>query len=326
MNKNNLPSVSVIIPSYNTAGTIGRTVESIVETRYPNLQVIIVDDGSKDNSLQVIQEIIRRFSFVELYTHPGNVNKGIAATRNLAIEKSAGKYIAFVDADDIFLPNRFDICIPKMESDPSINMIYEPYQCIHESGKRSEAMRNNQNEELLSDLTDEQLFMKVLRGTGVPHTTSVTLRRTALINTDLFPPLKYCLEKPLWLKLYCLGGVKPGSTEPVSAYYLHENSTCAKYEDTRAFRFEDVQAYLNVYRWMVQQNITGTMREAVKNMMVGKYMHYTTYSRSLKGRYFKDILCAPFTVLRAYPPIGLNLKFWWASTRMILGLSNGTAD
>ena len=316
------PLVTVIIPSYNTGATIGRTIDSILSTGYTNLQLIVVDDGSKDDSLEVIKRYAAQNDWIEFHTHPGGRNKGIAATRNLAISHARGEYVAFVDADDTFLPNRFDVCIPKMEADNSINVIYEPYRLVHVSGSRSEDMKAGQTESLINECSDEELFMRVLRGSGMPHTTSVTIRRTALLDTELFPPLKYCLEKPLWLKLYCRGGVRPGATEPVACYYLHGNSTCAKHEDTRAFRFEDVIAYLNVYRWMSQRNIGGKMQEAVKSLMLGKYLHYTSYARSLRGRFFSDIVCAPFAVLRVSPTAGLNPKFWWATARMVMGVTN----
>ncbi len=320
------PLISVIVPSYNTGATIGRTIDSIAATGYPNLQLVIVDDGSTDNSLQVIKDYATRYQWVEYYTHVNHVNKGIAATRNLAISHACGEYVAFVDADDTFLVNRFDVCIPKMEADTSIQVIYEPYQLVHVSGSRSEDMRSGQTEQLTENMNDEELFFHVLKGAGMPHTTSVTIRRSALLDTDLFPPLKYCLEKPLWLKLYCRGGVRPGGTQPVAQYFLHDNSTCAKHEDSRAFRFEDVIAYLNVYDWMKRRNVNGPMRDEVKNRAFGKYLHYTTYANQLRGAYFSDIVMAPVTLLRYLPSAGVKPRFWIATFRMLCGKSLNEAD
>jgi glycosyltransferase involved in cell wall biosynthesis len=316
-----MPLVTVVIPSYNTAATIGRTIESIASTGYTPLQLIIVDDGSRDNSLAVIAEYAGKFPWIECLTHPGGVNRGIAATRNLAIQHARGKYVAFVDADDTFLPNRFQTCIPMMEQDGSINVIYEPYKLIHVSGSRSDEMRSGQSEELVHCDSDDELFFEVLKTGGLPHTTSVTVRRDALIDTDLFPPLKYCLEKPLWLKLYSRGGVRPGGSAPVACYFLHDGSTCAKHEDSRAFRFEDVTAYSNVYRWMKKRRIKPTMASAVAKKAMGKYLHYTTYARSLRGDFTRDILMAPIHFLSDYPGAALSKSFWWGSLRMILGLT-----
>ena len=315
------PLVTVVIPSYNTSATIGRTIESIAATGYAALQLVIVDDGSRDHSLAVIDEYAERFPWIECLTHPGGVNRGIAATRNLAIQHARGKYVAFVDADDTFLPNRFQVCIPMMEQDESINVIYEPYKLIHVSGSRSDEMRSGQSEDLIHCNSDDELFFEVLKTGGLPHTTSVTVRRDALLDTDLFPPLKYCLEKPLWLKLYSRGGVRAGGSAPVACYFLHEGSTCAKHEDSRAFRFEDVIAYSNVYRWMKRKRIKPAMKSAVAKKAMGKYLHYTTYARSLRGDFTHDILMAPIHFLSDYPGAALSKSFWWASLRMILGLN-----
>lgn len=316
-----LPLVTVVIPSYNTSASIGRTIESIAATGYAALQLVIVDDGSRDNSLEVMSEYGAKFQWIECHTHPGGVNRGIAATRNLAIKHARGKYVAFVDADDTFLPNRFQVCIPMMEKDESINVIYEPYKLIHVSGSRSDEMRSGQSEELIYCDLDDELFFEVLKTGGLPHTTSVTIRREALLDTDLFPPLKYCLEKPLWLKLYSRGGVRPGGASPVACYFLHEGSTCAKHEDSRAFRFEDVIAYSNVYRWMKKKHIKPSMTAAVARKAMGKYLHYTTYARSLRGDFTRDILMAPVHFLNDYPGAALSKSFWWASLRMVLGIN-----
>ncbi len=91
------PLISIIVPVYNCENTVGRCLESILAQTQPSLEIIVVDDGSIDNSLQVIKSysaIDTRIKVME------QVNTGVSSARNKALEASSGEWIAFVDADD----------------------------------------------------------------------------------------------------------------------------------------------------------------------------------------------------------------------------------
>lgn len=97
------PKVSVIIPNYNYAHIIEETLSSVRLQSYTNFECIIVDDGSSDNSVEVIQEFIKsdnRFSLLQ------KTNGGLPSTRNEGMKIAKGDYIAFLDADDLWLPNK----------------------------------------------------------------------------------------------------------------------------------------------------------------------------------------------------------------------------
>jgi len=99
--------ISVIIPVYNAEKYVAQAVESALQFTEV-YEIILVEDKSPDNALKVCQKLAERHDRVKLYQHPDKGNHGAGASRNLAIEKSAGDFIAFLDADDYFLPNRFD--------------------------------------------------------------------------------------------------------------------------------------------------------------------------------------------------------------------------
>lgn len=107
MNKSNsqLPLVSVIIPAYNAESFIERTLKSVLCQTYTNLEVIVVDDGSKDKTFEIVQSIAQKDSRVRPIQQQ---NAGVAAARNLAIEKSKGEYIAPIDADDIWYVEKIE--------------------------------------------------------------------------------------------------------------------------------------------------------------------------------------------------------------------------
>jgi len=99
--------ISVIIPVYNAEKYVSQAVESALQFDEVH-EVILVEDKSPDNALEVCQQLTEKYSRVQLYQHPDKGNHGAGPTRNLGIEKSTGDFIAFLDADDYYLPNRFD--------------------------------------------------------------------------------------------------------------------------------------------------------------------------------------------------------------------------
>lgn len=99
--------ISVVIPVYNAEKYIENAVESALQ--FDDVcEVILIEDQSPDNALEVCRKLEQKHQRVKLYQHPDNKNHGASASRNLGIEKTTGDFIAFLDADDYFHPNRFD--------------------------------------------------------------------------------------------------------------------------------------------------------------------------------------------------------------------------
>ena len=94
--------VSIITPCYNGAKYIGETIESVMNQTYPKWEMIIIDDGSSDNSVSVVQKYMEKESRIRLLQQ---ANAGSAAARNHGIREAQGQYIALLDADDIWLPD-----------------------------------------------------------------------------------------------------------------------------------------------------------------------------------------------------------------------------
>lgn len=93
----NKPLVSILIPVYNTEDYLPKCLDSIVNQTYSNLQVVIIDDGSKDRSLSIAQKYAKQYPYIEVYHQE---NQGVASTRNNLLDKVKGDYVLFVDSDD----------------------------------------------------------------------------------------------------------------------------------------------------------------------------------------------------------------------------------
>ena len=114
---------TVIIPVCNAAQYLEKAVNSALQFELVK-EVILVEDGSKDNSLEICQKLQNQFSKVKLYTHPNNENRGAGASRNLAISKVNTPFFSFLDADDFFLPNRFTKELEVLATNPNAEVVY----------------------------------------------------------------------------------------------------------------------------------------------------------------------------------------------------------
>ena len=99
------PDISVVIPAYNRATTIARALNSVLAQTFQDLEVIVVDDGSTDHTSEVIQQI--GDARVEIIRHTRN--QGAAEARNTGMKAAGGKYIAWLDSDDEWLPDKLQV-------------------------------------------------------------------------------------------------------------------------------------------------------------------------------------------------------------------------
>jgi GT2 family glycosyltransferase len=117
-----LPTISVVIPCYNAERYIAATIESVLAQEHPGLELIVVDDGSKDGSVDLV---CRLFPQVRIERQ---ANAGVAAARNRGIGLARGDYIAFVDADDIWLPGKLAATLALIQATPGCRMGYTAWQ------------------------------------------------------------------------------------------------------------------------------------------------------------------------------------------------------
>jgi glycosyltransferase involved in cell wall biosynthesis len=104
--------VSAIVPTYNRAHIIGKTIESIMKQSYSDIELIIIDDGSTDNTEQAIQKYIIKNPSIKYYYQ--KINRGCACARNKGIDMASGEYVAFLDSDDQWLPEAIDSMMKKI--------------------------------------------------------------------------------------------------------------------------------------------------------------------------------------------------------------------
>jgi glycosyltransferase involved in cell wall biosynthesis len=121
------PLISVVIPAYNAQEFIERTLRSALVQTYRNLEILVIDDGSTDLTLSVVEHFVRSDARVRVFSIP---NAGVAEARNFGLKNAAGAYIAFLDADDLWHPQKLEMQVAAMNAAPDAAACYVMFRGI----------------------------------------------------------------------------------------------------------------------------------------------------------------------------------------------------
>lgn len=152
--------ISVIIPTYNTSKYIEECLKSIVETKYENLEVIIIDDSSTDDTCKIINSFTHQYKYIKIYNIK---HQGVAFARNVGIKKATGDYLVFVDSDDYIIYNIFDE-INKIDKDIDCFVInYEKRVNGVNVNKYDILNKTNSKKDMLEQLYSKRSILPVWR-------------------------------------------------------------------------------------------------------------------------------------------------------------------
>ena len=184
------PLVSVIIPSYNSVITLEKTLESVFAQSYENIEVMLVDDGSTDGSVMLARDIASRESRLRLVTQR---NKGPGPARNHGLQQSHGKYIAFLDADDLWDSE----CLIKLVNAVEVSgadIVYCGWQNLGVAVGKGEPF-------IPPDYENVDKYETFLRGCRWPIHAALT-RKSAIDDVGGFDEQwTSCMDYDLWLRM-----------------------------------------------------------------------------------------------------------------------------
>ncbi len=126
------PRVSVIIPAFNYGHFLPEALDSVLAQSFQDFEIIVVDDGSTDTTQEAVSAYIKKNPKRIRYFYQDN--KGPAAARNKGIREARGEYIAFLDADDLWLPKKLDLQIDRFQNNPNCGLVYTGYYLMNECG------------------------------------------------------------------------------------------------------------------------------------------------------------------------------------------------
>lgn len=246
------PRVSVVIPAFNAAVYLERAVRSVFATDYQDIQVIMVDDGSTDATLETAVRLCAEFGAAcLLLRHPDHGNHGVSASRNLGIESSDGEWIAFLDADDLYLPHRFDAFKRLIEHGEAMDAVYElcriSCEASHSEASQFAHLGDGALFGIAQPLEGTRLLDELLQG-RCWATSAITVRRSLLEKTGVFDPEKRIAEDcDLWMRLAASGRIVPGElARPCSVYSRHDRNTYSYAPENRSAL---LAAMLDAWHW-----------------------------------------------------------------------------
>ncbi|CAA7197414.1 glycosyltransferase family 2 protein [Chryseobacterium potabilaquae] len=178
--------VSVIIPVYNAEAYISKAVESALQCKEV-IEVLLIEDHSPDNALEVCRKLAEKDDRIKLFQHSDKGNHGAGASRNLGIENAQGEFIAFLDADDYYLSNRFDR-EKELFTNPEIDGVYGALGVEYYSESAKEEYFSVFGDRLMTiykECPPEEVFpgLIYLRGSfGLFSINTLTLRKASLLK------------------------------------------------------------------------------------------------------------------------------------------------
>ena len=202
--------VSVITPVYNAEKYLKEAIESVLEQTYKNMEIILVDDCSQDNSGQIIKQLQKLHPEIVYYCQPRNMGAG--AARNKALELATGQYVAFLDSDDVWFPEKTKRQIQLMEKTKS-PFSYAAIEMIDQDGKVIKGKRN------IKESCD---YTYLLHNTIIA-TSSVMVNRKILGDFKM-PLRRGGQDYATWLSLLRRGIVAYGINEVLVRYRVGSNS------------------------------------------------------------------------------------------------------
>lgn len=218
--------ITVIVPTHNYGLYIAETLESLLQQTYPHWKCLIIDDGSVDNTREIVLAYEARDSrFYYIYQD----NQGVSAARNAGLAQAKGEYIQFLDADDLLPTNKFALHVDYLRQNPTVDIVYSDvrYFLSTDKGKLSRSFDMGDVEWIPKvDDAPEVAFWHLLHGNIMPI--QAPLSKASLFHeVGLFDAtIKYCEDWDYWVRCVVAGGKIRflDAAEAISLVRVHQTS------------------------------------------------------------------------------------------------------
>jgi len=274
------PRVSVVMPVYNAERFLSEAIESVLQQTYASWELLLIDDGSTDGSRALAERYASEHpERIRTLHHPGQQNLGASATRNLGILHARGEYLALLDADDVWLPQKLAEQVPLLDSHPEVGMVYGSAFWWYSWTEKSKDFARDRVDPpgfpSQRDIEPPHLLLSCLRERSpMPLPTTVLLRREVVDRVRGFEerlPVVYD-DQAFFTKLLLIVRVLPVDT-CWAKYRRHSDSSCAV--AARAGTTEQMaEAYLRWAEWYLAENgWDGTSVWKALRLRIWKHKH-----------------------------------------------------
>ena len=268
------PRVSVIIPTYNRAHVVDRAIRSVLGQTYQDFEIIVVDDGSTDNT----EEVVKSFNDFRIRYIRHDENRGGSAARNTGIRAARGEFIAFLDSDDEWLREKLAKQMVLISTDQDCGAVYTNLLHFSNSGSAKVVMRNQPEGWILKDL---------LVSNVVGSTSSVVVKRECFSKAGLFDEkLPSCQDWDIWIRIarhYTFRRIP----KPLVRYALHPNRISTNFEAVLRGHMAIMEKYQDDIRAL------GRCVEAHHHFRLGNYFCHIGEMRRGRQHLFQAVVNCP---------------------------------
>ena len=286
------PKVSVVMATYNCTEYISEAIDSVLSQTMKDFEIIIVDDGSTDNTPEILDKYLNNYKNIKYFYQE---NRGLAIARNHAIKESCGKYVAFLDADDMWFPNRLEVGVNILDNNPNVGLVHANDLMITENGEEI-IRKDKRNPILLSGyIAQNLLFRKIhIRGGTVLFRT-ICLEKVGVLDENL---TRIGVEdRDLWYRI--LREYKAQFVDETIAYYrIRQNSLSKNYQKMMEGRLYLIDKYYPPSK----QN------KSIRRKLLGSLFYYVAIGE-LWNNNFEDA-ATHFTDSLKYNPFRIAIYFF----------------
>lgn len=322
-------NVSVIVPVYNAEAYLEKAVHSALD-QPQTAEVILAEDGSRDGSLAICQKLADVCKRVKLLTHPvrsrhpDGGSHGAAATRNLALGAATAPFIAFLDADDFYLPYRFQQAERVFEEFENTKGVYEAVSTYFDNTETEASWRAAGRPLFTSiqqGISPDDLFenQAPVGRLGHCHLNGLVVRSEVFEKTGLFDPqVPLHEDSAFFMKLAAYNCLRPGNiTEPVAMRRVHFDNRISSTRTCEEDWEKRRKMWLSVLRWMLQ---TKPDRYRERSALVISKLLWQLQLGSSESAHTK--FRRYFDILRDYPALMFHPQFMKTAIKLIIRKKN----
>lgn len=302
--------ITVIIPAYKAEKYLQESVESALSQPETG-EVILVEDASPDRTLEICQALDRQYSKVRLLRHDDEKNHGAGASRNLGINNARYNFISFLDADDFYLPGRFDSANKLLKESPDNDGVYEAigtYFQNKESEEKWWSMRGKEGfclkgEQVLTTIKEsippDKLFkLFTTQNIGWFHGNGLVVRKSIFQRTGLFnEELELSQDIDMWTRMMAIGTLRHGKLDiPVAMRRVHGYNRILVSKEK--VDYYNLLSWKSLLDWGYKNHIDTSKLELILRKYIRIYIRLNR--RGNLGRTISK-LYLPVYILKEYP-------------------------
>lgn len=281
MSLKNLPQVSVVMPVYNGEKYLPEAINSALNQTYENVELVAVDDGSTDDTIEILEDFQKKFGIVVVF-HENQGHCGVSHSRKAGVDRARGKYIVFLDADDVFHPDKVAVQVEAMEATPNIVLCHTGVQINFEGDEQpiSESQFDVSDGRYVYLLGEESYFLT----SNFISNPTVMVRSDVLKGIEFFGQQLFQFED--WLMWILLSEKGPFLylPEKLTIYRYHSDSATARVAlNPLTWQYSRIELLISVYSRAKSSALRAATLGHLRSAIISLFIEYAAETSNANG-------------------------------------------